>query len=160
MTPPLLQRRAIALHCQGPRGADSGRPIRSGQWRITGGEAGPGSSRLLARLARLRRWQEPGGNAYIRDMRSIDHTRREFLLRLAKASAFVPPTLVTLDVAQAMGQGKGKGRGGQPSVPPGQAAPQTTPLQVTPQAQPQSAPMTAPGPEAPWQKPPPGSTPP
>lgn len=36
--------------------------------------------------------------------RSVDETRREFLLRLAKGAAFVPPALLTLDVTRAFGQ--------------------------------------------------------
>lgn len=39
----------------------------------------------------------------------VDETRRDFLLRLARAGAFVPPALLTLEVGSALGQGKGSG---------------------------------------------------
>lgn len=35
---------------------------------------------------------------------SVDETRREFLLDLARASAFVPPAVLTLGVGRALGQ--------------------------------------------------------
>lgn len=37
--------------------------------------------------------------------KSEDHTRREFLLKLAKATAFVPPVIATLDVHPVAGGG-------------------------------------------------------
>lgn len=45
---------------------------------------------------------------------SVDETRREFLLRLARTSAFVPPALMTLEVGSALAQGKGSGATGAP----------------------------------------------
>ena len=47
--------------------------------------------------------------------RSVDETRREFLLRMAKASAFVPPAIATLSVGRLAGQkgsSSGAGTGG------------------------------------------------
>lgn len=49
------------------------------------------------------------GGGYVRLMpRSVDETRREFLVRLAKASAFVPPAVLTLGVERVYGQKGGK----------------------------------------------------
>ncbi len=50
--------------------------------------------------------------------RSIDETRRAFLVRLARSTAFVPPALLTLDVGSALGQNRGRGRGQQGGISP------------------------------------------
>lgn len=102
-----------------------------------------------------------------------DHTRREFLIRLAKASAFVPPALVTLRVSRAYGQGQGPGGGGQAAGAAqqtaggvGQGAPVTggpSPAgtarmqQGTPTLDPDAEPWEQQGPAGPppWSRPPP-----
>lgn len=38
---------------------------------------------------------------------SVEQTRRDFLLRLAKTAAFVPPAIASFDVRPAAAQGKG-----------------------------------------------------
>lgn len=48
-------------------------------------------------------------------MRSVDETRRSFLLRMARGAAFVVPTMTTLGVRP---QGKGGGGKGDPPGPP------------------------------------------
>lgn len=50
--------------------------------------------------------------------RSVDETRRDFLKRLARAAAFVPPALVTLRPSEARAQKKAGGSG---VTPPGQS---------------------------------------
>lgn len=43
--------------------------------------------------------------------RSVDETRREFLKRLARSAAFVPPALLTLSASRAGAQSKGQSAG-------------------------------------------------
>lgn len=39
--------------------------------------------------------------------RSVDETRREFLLKLARSAAFVPPLMASVGIREAAAQGKG-----------------------------------------------------
>lgn len=94
--------------------------------------------------------------------RSLDETRREFLLRLARGAAFVPPTLLTLSVSRALGAQKGTG-GGKPNAAAPTSAATTGVSTAAPvrafQVQPQEpgAPWDPgrPAGAPPWSKPPP-----
>lgn len=60
--------------------------------------------------------------------RSENETRREFLLALAAATPFVPPSLRSLAVpGQGDGKGKGKGKGKGRLSPPGRSGPAEMP---------------------------------
>lgn len=98
-------------------------------------------------------------------------SRREFLLTLARAAAFVPQALVTLDVASAAAQGKGGG-GGRKCSPGFRWNPKTgqcepvgnapAPAGLPPTVEPSTAPSPRPSglPPAPWDRPPGGGQPP
>lgn len=100
--------------------------------------------------------------------RSIDETRRDFLLRLAKTAAFVPPAMASFDVRPAEGQGgpvAGVG-GGPPTTGSLSPTAQTMPdadFRLNPDARTEpssTAPWTPsrPSQPPPWSRPPPTQT--
>lgn len=89
--------------------------------------------------------------------RSTDETRREFLLKLARTAAFVPPAMASVSVAEAAAQGQGGGPGGggppgQLSGGPNQQSIETFQLQEEPVSSPSGTR------QAPWSRPPPGGS--
>ena len=92
--------------------------------------------------------------------RSLDETRRDFLVRLARTAGFVAPVVLSLDAAPLAAQGSGKGKNATTTTSTvGSLTP--TSLMAT-QQQIQSDP-TVPwdpttGQAAPWSVPPPTST--
>lgn len=98
---------------------------------------------------------------------SPEETRRDFLIRLARAGAFVPSLMLTVDVAPLLAGGKGGG-GGKGSSSGGStvgslsptAAPVANPFNLNVQQQTQSAPWDAAGPAQlpPWARRPPGTS--
>jgi len=98
-----------------------------------------------------------------------DPTRRDFLLRLAKAAAFVPPAMATLSVRPLAGQGGGGGKG---SATAATTSSSTVVGSISPTAQQidnsqfnidqgqSTAPWNAqqPGEPPPWSRPPPTQT--
>ncbi len=101
-----------------------------------------------------------------------DPTRRDFLLKLAKAAAFVPPVMATLSVRPLAGQGGGSSVSSTGTKGGGVAAGQTTIGSISPTAQqidnsrfnidqgPSTSPWNAqqPGEPPPWSRPPPTQT--
>lgn len=99
--------------------------------------------------------------------RSIDETRRDFLRRLAKTAAFVPPAMATFDVRPGSAQGKGttQAQSVSQSATVGELSPtaQVQPgadFRLDPNAQASPAPWTRsrPGEAPPWSRPPPTQT--
>lgn len=99
--------------------------------------------------------------------RSLDETRRDFLVRLAKGAAFVPPALFTVDVSRVAAQGGGGGKGGKTATTTSSVVGTLTPtapaavqqqLQIDMQST-QSVPWDPGSAESPpWSAPPPTST--
>ena len=94
--------------------------------------------------------------------RSLDETRRDFLLRLARTAAFVAPVVATLDAAPVAAQGKASKTSAATSSVVGSLTP-TSSQAVEQQLRIQSPDETVPwapgsGDAAPWTVPPPTST--
>ncbi len=86
--------------------------------------------------------------------------RREFLLRLARSSVFLPPLILSADVRPAAAR-QGKGKGGGPPGKGGDDDDDETTGGLTPTSSGQTAPAQTPTlPDAPWGQRSPGATPP
>jgi hypothetical protein len=97
--------------------------------------------------------------------RSVDETRRDFLVRLARTALFVAPAVVSLDAAPLAAQGGGKGKATTTSTVGSLTPTSAGALQAPSQQQIQTDPSgsTLPwapgsGETAPWTVPPPTST--
>jgi hypothetical protein len=94
--------------------------------------------------------------------RSLEETRRDFLVRLARTAGFVAPVVLSLDAAPLAAQGGGAGQGGGKGAGQATVVGSLTPTSQSTQQQLESDP-TVPwdptsGQAAPWSVPPPTST--
>ena len=95
--------------------------------------------------------------------RSVDETRRDFLLRLARGASLAAPVVLTLRAEEARAQGKGSAAAQQAAAATsalGGLSPATTAVQSQPAGTEQLAPWdpAAATQPAPWERPPPTSS--
>ena len=93
--------------------------------------------------------------------RSIDETRRQFLIRLARATVLVPPVVATLRPPPLDAQGQGRALGHAKRAAAGLLSPASLPaVQSSGSTTQEAAPWepTAPSDSPPWSAPPPSST--